>query len=264
MLKPRGVQPRGYFLKSNFDIDISVEQVYYKSMTKKCLISFLIYVAFFAIMLISMHLMLLADVNKYVGVGVGGGIMAVAVILSFAVKSGKIKPFVLALNAIACGIAISSLYIYLGRAPQIWQSAVICAALTALFAVYCLIVNIKAIKYHPIISFIVYLSLVLVSAVVGACLSDIVPFSLALMAFVPFASFLITTALRAKDVKTHIYNITCTSFAALVIVIIVVLIVISEGEIADGLDFPIGGDGGSLKKKRVNPYDFVGYSDYLL
>lgn len=215
-------------------------------------------------MLITMHLMLLADVDKYVGVGVGGGIMVANVILSFAVKSVKIKPFVLALNAIACGFAISSLYVHLGYVPQIWQSAAIWATFTALFVMYCLIVNIEAIKYHPVISLIVYLLLVLVPVIICAALIDKFPFSLALLAFVPFAAFLITTAMRAKDVKAHLFNITCTSFAALVIVIIIVLVVISEGEIADGLDFPIGGDGSTLKKKRVNPYDFVGYSDYLL
>ena len=233
-------------------------------MTKKCLISFLIYAAFSAVMLISMHLMLLADVNKYVGVGVGGGIMVAAVILSFAVKSGKVKPFVLTLNSIACGVAISSLYVHLGYVPQIWQSAAIWAAFMALFATYCLIVNIEVIKYHPVISLIVYLLLIIVPLIICAALIDKFPFSLALLAFVPFGSFLITTAMRAMDVKAHMHNIACTSFAALVIVIIVVLIVISEGEIADGLDFPIGGDGGSLKRKKVNPYDFIGYSDYLL
>lgn len=233
-------------------------------MTKKCLISFLIYAAFSAVMLISMHLMLLADVNKYVGVGVGAGIMGVAVVFSFAVKSGKIKPIVLALNSVACGLAISSLYVHLGYVPQIWQSAAIWATLSALFVMYCLIVNIEAIKYHPVISLIVYLLLIIVPLIICAALLDSFPFSLAALAFVPFGSFLITTAMRAKDVKAHLFNITCTSFAALVIVIIIVLVVISEGEIADGLDFPIGGDGGSLKRKKVNPYDFVGYSDYLL
>lgn len=233
-------------------------------MTKKCLISFLIYVAFSAIMLISMHLMLLADVNKYVGVGVGAGIMGVAVVFSFVVKSGKIRPFVLALNSIACGLAISSLYVHLGYVPQIWQSAAIWAAFTALFVIYCLIVNIEAIKYHPVISLIVYLLLIIVPLVICVALIDKFPFSLALLAFVPFGAFLITTALKARDVKAHMFNITCMSFAALVIVIVVVLIVISQGEIADGLDFPIGGDGSSLKRKQVNPYDFIGYSDYLL
>lgn len=233
-------------------------------MTKKCLISFLICTVFSAIMLISMHLMLLVDVNKYVGLGVGAGIMVVAVIVSFAVKSGKIKPFVLLLNAIACGLAISSLYVHLGYVPQIWQSAAIWAAFSSLFVMYCLITNIEAIKFHPVISLIVYLLLIIVPLIICAALSDSFPFSLALLAFVPFGAFLITTALRAKDVKEHIYNITCTSFVALIIIIIVVLIVISEGEIADGLDFPIGGDGGSLKRKKVNPYDFIGYSDYLL
>lgn len=231
-------------------------------MTKKCLISFLIYAVFSAVMLISMHLMLLADVNKYVGVGVSIGIMVVAAILSFAVKSGKIKPFVLALNSIACGLAISSLYVYRGYVPQIWQSAVIWAAFLALFVMYCLIVNIEAIKYHPVISLIVYLLLIIVPLIICAALIDKFPFSLALLAFVPFASFLITTALKAKDVKEHLFNITCTSFAALVIVIIIVLIVISEGEIADGLgDIPFDT---TKPNKNQNPYDFVGYSEYLL
>lgn len=233
-------------------------------MTKKCLISFLIYVAFSAMMLISMHIMLLADVNKYFGVGVGAGIMLVAVVISFAVKSGKTKPFVLALNSIACGLAISSLYVHLGYVPQIWQSAAIWATFTALFAIYCLTVNIEVIKYHPVISLIVYLLLIIVPLIICAALIDKFPFSLALLAFVPFGSFLITTAIRARDVKAHMRNITCTSFAALVIVIIVVLIVISEGEIADGLDFPIGGGSSSLKRKQANPYDFIGYSDYML
>lgn len=229
-------------------------------MTKKCLISFLICVAFSAIMLVSMHLMLLADVNKYVGVGVGGGILLLNGILAFIFRKKFINIYILFANAVGCGLAISSLYIYLGYVPQIWQSAAILAVFSAVFVIYCLIVNVEAIKYHPVISLITYLLLLLVPLIICAAVINNFPFSLALLAFVPFASFLITTAMRAKDVKAHLFNITCTSFVALVIVIIVVLIVISEGEIADGLDFPIGGGGGTLKKKH-NPYDFISTYD---
>ena len=232
-------------------------------MTKKCLVSLLTFAAFSAIMIAVMHLMLLADVNKYVGVGIGIGILWLDAILAVIFRKSKIHRAIPFANAVGCGFAISSLYVYLGQAPQIWQSAVIWAAFTALFAVYCFIVNVDVIKYHPVINITVYLILVLAAAIVGACLSDIVPFSLALMAFVPFAAFLITTVLRAKDVKAHMRNIACVSFAALVIVIIVVLIVISEGEIADGLDFPMGGDGGSLKRHQTNPYDYVTRNDVI-
>ena len=207
-------------------------------------------------MLISMHLILLADVNKYVGVGIGGGILLLNGIFAFIFKKKIIQLYVLVVNAVGCGLAISSLYVHCGYTPQIWQSAAIWAAFSVLFVIYCLIVNVETIKYHPVISLIVYILLLLVPLIICAALLNNFPFSLALLAFVPFASFLITTALRAKNVKEHLFNIACSSFVALVIVIIVVLIVISEGEIADGLDFPIGGDGGSLKKKH-NPYDFI-------
>lgn len=223
-------------------------------MTKKCLISFLIYTAFSAVTIIAMHLMLLADVNKYVGVGVGIGLMLADIGLALILRKKNFAILVLLINAIGCGLAISSLYVFLDRAPLVWQSATIWAVLTALFAAYCLLANLNFLQRFPKTCIAIYLCLIFAASIAGFAFLPL-QFSLVWLMFIIFAALLITTAKSASDVREHLTHTTIASFAALALVSIVVLIVISQGEALDGLDFSSGG-GGTTKKRNVNCYEF--------
>ena len=230
-------------------------------MTKKCLQSFLTVAVFSAGMLVSMYLMLLLDVNKYVGVLTGLALMIFNLCLSIAFGKKPMFPiYTLIANAIACGIASSSLYVHLGWTPKIWQSLAIWATLSAIFAVYCILTNLNFIKRFPKTCIAIFLCALLAIGITGECLSDF-PFSLALLVYIPFASLLITILIKAENTQTHFHHISIASFAALILVIIIVLIAISDGDGIDGIDgmdvSPDTAAGSSNKKeRRPNPYDF--------
>lgn len=228
-------------------------------MTKKCLISFLIYTAFSAVTIVAMHLMLLADVNKYVGVGVGIGLMVADIGLALLLRKKNFAILILLINAIGCGLAISSLYVFLGRAPLIWQSATIWAALVALFVAYCLLAKFNFLKRFPKTCIAIYLCLIFAASIAGFAFLPL-QFSLVGLMFIIFAALLITTVKSASDVRDHLTHTNIASFAALALVSIVVLIVISQGEALDGFDFSGGGGSASSSLKRNNPYDFTGFT----
>ena len=226
-------------------------------MTKKCLISFMIYTVLSAICLVSMHLMLLARVNQYVGVGSGGAILVVGFTLYMIFHkkknfSGWIALFYTA-SAIGSGLAISSLYVFLGVAPKILYSFCVWAAYVVLFLAYCLLTNLPFVKRFPRICLAVYGLLVLAGGIVGICLSSKIVFSLALMLFILFITYLATILSRSSSYYEHINHLTMVSFIGLMVVVIVVLLVISEGEGLDGLD--ITPSGGTYRDPKKNPYD---------
>lgn len=228
-------------------------------MTKKCLISFIIYTILSAICLVSMHLMLLADVNKYFGVGVGGGILITSFVLYVVFRKHKnfgawFVPFNLA-SAIGGGLAISSLYVYLGIAPTVLHSVCVWAAYVMLFLIYCLLTCIPFFKRFPRICLTIYGLLVLAGGIVGLILLSPMIFSLALMLFILFISYLASLIARSSNYHEHIHNLTLYSFTGLMVIVIVVLIVISQGEGVDGLDITPGS--GNSRNPRKNPYDFI-------
>ena len=159
-------------------------------MTKKCLISFITYILLSAVCLISMHLMLLTDVNKYVGVGIGGGILAISFVLYMKFRENqKLRGWILLFlfaSAIGSGLAISSLYVYLGSAPSIIYSFCVWGAYVILFLAYCLFVNIPLFKRFPRICMLIYGLLVLAGGIIGIILSSKITFSLALIIFILF------------------------------------------------------------------------------
>lgn len=233
-------------------------------MTRKSLISFITYIIFSAICLVSMHLMLLADVNKYVGVGVGAGILVLFLII-YAIYSNYStvhRPILAALlflpaSAIGCGLAISSLYVYLGAAPEILYSFCIWSAYTVLFLVYCLLGKISFFQSYPRICLAAYGLLVLAGGIIGICLSSKVIFSLALMMFILFIAYLATILAQSKNYGEHNNILVLVSFIGLLLVVIVVLIVISKGEGLDGVDGGgVGPNSGDYKHTKRNPYDF--------
>ena len=227
-------------------------------MTKKCLISFIIYTILSAICLVSMHLMLLADVNKYVGVGIGGGILIVSFVLYIIFRKHKnfgawFVPFYLA-SAIGGGLAISSLYVYLGIAPTVLHSVCVWVAYVMLFLIYCLLTGIPFFKRFPRICLTIYGLIVLAGGIVGMILLSTIIFSLALMLFILFISYLASMIMRSSNYLEHIHNLTLISFTGLMVIVIVVLIVISQGEGMDGLD--ITPESGNYRNPKKNPYDF--------
>lgn len=227
-------------------------------MTKKCLQSFIAYCVLSAVFLVGMYVMLLFDVNKYVGVGIGGGALVVAIVLYIVFrkklkKSRRVLLF-LPLNGLSCGIAASSLYVYMGEAPKLVYSLAVFGAFVVLFAIYCILASLSIFKRFPRICLISYCVIILSGIIVGMIFSSTTVFSLALLMFVLFASFLATILISSADSNEHSKNLVLVSFIGLFIIVIVVLIVISEG---DGLDgFGGSGDGANKKPRNQNPYDF--------
>ena len=230
-------------------------------MTKKCLLSAVTFAVFSSLCLVAMHLMLLADISKWVGVGCGGAILIISLViyLVFFRKSKHNVAWITLFSAIGCGLSISSMYVHLGKAPAIIESLIVWGILTILFFGYCFMTNIPFLKNHPRISLLIFCLLVFTGAIVGICLSPRtlrIAFSLAMMLLILFCIFLITIAVDASDEISHFHHLTYASFSILFIVIIVVLIVLSNGEFGDGL-----GDGisslGSTPNTKKNPYSFT-------
>lgn len=216
---------------------------------------------FSAICLISMHLMLLADVNKYVGVSIGGGILITSFVLYMIFRKtknlkGSIFLFIFA-SAIGCGLAISSLYTYIGTAPAIKYSLYIWCAYAILFLSYCLLTNIPLFKRFPRICLVIYGLIVLTGDVVGIIISSKIIFSLTLMMFILFIAYLATILAHSSNYAEHNNTLALVSFVGLFFVVIIVLLVISEGDGLDGIDFDAGGGRGSRRDNKRNPYGFI-------
>lgn len=203
--------------------------------------------------------MLIFDLNKWIGVGVGGGIFVFMLCLFFIFKKCTVFCYItIIVNALASGVAASSMFVHLGYAPPLWHSALLFVALCALFYLYCLLGNLTFFKNHYVISLLIFLLLIIASAITAACVSPLYIFKLALLALIPFIAYLVTLVIPAANYDKHLKNITGSSFAALIIVVIVVLIVLSQGEALDGIS-DTGGDilsAGNKKDKR-NPYDYL-------
>ncbi len=212
---------------------------------------------------IAMHAFLYLPVNQWVGVGIGGGMLVVsfAVCMIFRERRGVkfrraqrfIRPAAYLFNALASGIAMSSLYVYLGSAPALWQSAAVWGASVVLFLLYCLLTNLSFVQKFAFPCMLVWCILIYAGVIVCMCLVSGVLFSLAALLCIPFTAFFITLSVDVADAAEHLKNMLYASFGALLVIIIVVLLVISEGEAADGLDAP---PSGTLWRKNYNPYVF--------
>ena len=227
-------------------------------MSKKCLLTFLWFCFFSALSFTVMHLFLLLSVNQWVGVGCGIGIFvcSLVVMLLLRKKLKKRKYFALIFvpfNAVACGLAVSSLFVYLGESPLLWQSAAVWGALAAAFALFCFFTNLRFFRNYYLFCMIVYAVMLLAGAIVGICLSSTAVFSLALITLITFYGFFMTLAVKASTCAEHIIHVVDATYSLVLVVIVVVMIVLSEGDAAaDGLDLSTGG----RAKLRQNPYDF--------
>ena len=226
--------------------------------TKKCALALGGFALTMLIGLIFMHLMSLFHVSKWVGVGCGGGIFVVMLIFTVIYRKNKVLRYiVIPVNAVGDGLAISSLYVYLGGYPAVWESAAVFGGLCLLLLLYFLLTNIPFFRNHFIISMIAYLVIILAGLITGAVLTKSNAFYLALLGMIPFIAFFITTAARAVDISEHVKNMAYCSFAALIIIIIVVLAILSQGEGLDGLGGGgLEGDIAKGAKPKRNPYDF--------
>lgn len=222
-------------------------------MNKKTLMSFIAFAGTFAVGLAALHIMLLFDINKWVGVSVGIALLIVALVMFCISKKSPAWCFAaVVINALGDGIAASSLFVHIGVTPAVWKSAVCFAIMCAAFIIYCLLTNIRVISEHPVIFTISYVTILL--AVLITVTVTYVAFRptcyIALLFFVIFIAYLISTAIDAYDEAEQFKTLAYCSFTALAIIIIVVLIVLSEGDFAP--DF--GGGGGGTGKKKRNHY----------
>ncbi len=203
----------------------------------------------------ALHLMSLARLNKWIGASIGAGIFVITFILIIVLKKHVgAKYAIICVNAIADGIAASSLFVYMGAFPEIWHSVVLLLTMCALFLLYLVLTKLNFLRTHYIICMTLYLSILVASAIAAAATTKLPIFALACLALLPFTAFFITTVIRSIDDTEHIGKISIASFAALAAVIVAVLIVVSEGDLdlgggsVDGIE--------KLHKPKFNPYDY--------
>lgn len=230
-------------------------------MNKKSLLSLCLFAASTALSFTAVHIMSLFDVSKWMGLTVGLSLLITTLMLEImnacAFKNRKgIHVVAIAVNAIADGIASSSLFVHLGEYPQLWQTVVIFVVTIAAFAIYLLITYTPFARNHFISSIGMYI--VIICAAALSCLLSLpkalAACSLALLYMAVFISFFVSLPIAARDMDEHIKHIAYCSFAALAAVIVIVLIVImSQGDF-DIPDFLSGGT--SDKDKKRNPYKY--------
>ncbi len=204
--------------------------------SKKCFVSLLTFSLTLLVCFASMHFMQLFTVSKYTGVITGLVISILTFILLLNFKKYKFyNHLVIFTNAIASGLAISSLFVYLGAFPRISHTAILFAVLVALFYLYNLFCNLSFLKKHYILCIIIFCVLIIVGILTGFILTNSLISILSCLCVIPFISFLSTIITPAKNKTHHMKNIAFCSFSALIIVSIVVLVIISQGEGLDGL-----------------------------
>ncbi|MDE7158922.1 MAG: hypothetical protein K2N74_05030 [Clostridiales bacterium] len=227
-------------------------------MNKKCALTYAAFALTLLLALAAMYFMSIFSVSKWVGVSVGGGVLIVSLVLLIVYRKKKAAYFaVVPVNGLASGIALSSLYVYLGGYPLLWQTVAVFGALNVLFVLYCLLTNFLFVQGHYVITLVVFSALLIGGGIVGVVLSSQIAFSLVLLALIPTIAFLMVLPASAKNPFEQIKNITYASFSALIVVIIVVLIVISEGDGLDGFGDGVGDPSAKAIKEKYNPFDYI-------
>ncbi|MDE6373922.1 MAG: hypothetical protein K2L72_05415, partial [Clostridia bacterium] len=125
--------------------------------TKKCALTLGGFALTLIICFVTMHVMELFTLSKWVGVGVAGGLFLIMLIIAVVGRHSNVLPFfIIPINAIGDGLALSSLFVFMGKYPRIWETASIFGALMLAFFIYCLLTNIRFVRNHFIISMLVY------------------------------------------------------------------------------------------------------------
>ncbi len=226
-------------------------------MSKKPLISACVFAGFSLICVFFMNITLLFPFNKWIGVSVGLSLVVLNAIFSFLVfrlkkskrEIGKKQAFaIILINAIGCGIGISSLYVYFGWAPTVAESFVGIVPLIGAFFLYVLLSDVKLFRKHSIISLSVYCAVIIVGLVLGCIFFSQSVFSLSIALSLVFIGFMITCVLRDESEGEYIRHLVIFSFFIVFVVLLIVLIIISEGDGIDGVDaIP---DGNKNKKRK--------------
>ncbi|MDE5562454.1 MAG: hypothetical protein K2J01_02775 [Clostridiales bacterium] len=236
-------------------------------MNKKSLLSLLLFAASTVVSFATVHIMGLLTSDKWVGVSTAIP-MFIFMFIVLLIISKMIEKFAkparyvtLAVNAIADGMAISSLFMHFGRFPAIWQTALSAAGLIGLFALYLAITYIPFARKHYVISMTIYALMIIgaISAWCGTATQATKAMSvLTILYLIIFVAFFIPLADDAHCAEEHIKTVTYFSFAGLIVAVIVLAIM------SDGGDLPLDGlacvDGSGSSKKR-NPYAYAPY-DY--
>lgn len=240
-------------------------------MNKKSLLSLGTFGASTILSFVTIHIMQLICTNKWVGVSVALSLFLVMFIVLMLITSKAPEKYekpaqitALTVNAIADGMAISSLFTYLGRYPYVSQSAAAAAVLIGIYALYLLLTYIPFVRRYYVICMVFY-----VLAVVGLAVAWCATASgqvkgvavLMLLYMIIFIAFFIPLANSAHNASEHIEKLAYYSFAGLIVALIV-LVIISEGD----ADFSGGGEALSLGNgvnadKKRNPYAYMAY-DY--
>lgn len=224
-------------------------------MSQKCGISFIAFTATMILLVSAMNVMSLFALSQWVGVSIGGGAFIVMLIMLIPLIKRTLPHFVaLTVNAVASGIAASSLFVYLGEYPPVLHTYLLVLAYGGIFAIYCLLTNIGFCKRHYVISMLVFLAIVITANILLAVMCDYAIFKLSLLCLIPFIAFLITIISNADGALAQIKTVAYYSFAALILIVIAVIIVISQGDGLDGLGDGLGGAAPARKKK--NPYNY--------
>lgn len=198
----------------------------------------------------------LFDINQWVGVGIGGGVIIVCAVLAIAVKKAAYIPVII-VNALAFGIAISSMYTHFGYFPPAWQTALVTVGTILLFGVFCLLSKTPLFKNHCVICTAVYLICVLAAEILLTIFVSAYLFGFALFLYLTLASHVIVLTVKVKDFDDLVANLAACSFTVLIIAVIVVIIVITQGDGADGVgDFLSGAAPSKSKTKKRDPFNF--------
>ncbi len=229
-------------------------------MYPKSLISIGMFVLYLALAFLACGLMLLIpQVNQYVGVGIGGAI-CIAMIVIVAIGSVRewrraFFPVVIG-NGIGSGIALSSLFVFLDYAPVITDYLIAGALLLAAFLFYCVLTYLSFVRSYPVPCMIVYAVLVTAGYIALVCLVPSCAFLLAAIFLLPFIGFFISIARRSESAIHQMEHVASASCFSIAVVVILVLLIISQGDGADGMGdvFPTDIYGGG--KRKYNPYDF--------
>ncbi|MGN1061357.1 MAG: hypothetical protein ACI4QN_06450 [Candidatus Coproplasma sp.] len=226
-------------------------------LNNKRLIVFSFCVISVALTFIGLAIFSLFTLNKFVGVGTGTGIVVICGVIALTVKKTSYMPVIIA-NALAVGIAISSMYTHLGFFPPVWQLALIAFGTAALFGIFCLFTKTPLFEKHHIVCGIVYLLIVLTAEILLTVFVSPYVFAFALFLFMTLAAHVLTLSARAKDLNMLIHNLTVCSFTVLLLAVLIVIAIITEGDGAEAVaELFTASDGSKTNKtKPFDPYNF--------
>lgn len=231
-------------------------------MYRKSLISLVAFALYLALAFCACGCMLLIpQVNQYVGVGVGGGVCIVCALLTVIANVrewSRVYLPVLICNGLGSGIAASSLFVFLKASPAATDYLIAWALLVGAFVLFCLLTYIPFSRRYPVPCMVLYALAVLAGYITLVCLVLSHPYVLTALFLLPFIGFFVSLARRAEYPARQLEHVAGASCFSIAVVVIIVLLVVSQGEGLDGLDGSGLSSGGIYgdRRRKYNPYDF--------